>query len=136
MSPTLPALHQYFEISNSVAIYNKGEEYTLNSNERKMIMASMEKMLSNSHEMPAFGVSLDNETRSELKNGVWVEFNYPSTQKYNDMSFDSLLIRVSPDDMGFNIIRKHDGLYEGRCYYISLELNMQVLYNTILQIIN
>ena len=91
-------------------------------------------MLTNSHEMPALGVSLDNETRNELKNGLWLEFNYKTTQTYNEMPFDSLLIKVEPDNSGFNVLRKHDNLYEGRCYYINLDCNMSALYNKILEI--
>ena len=85
-------------------------------------------MMKGSHEMPAFGVSLHNETLSAMNDGVWVELKYNKTYTHNDMPFDALLISVKPEDSGFNIIRNQNGRYEGRCFYISLESNMQSLY--------
>ena len=86
-------------------------------------------MLEGSHEMPAFGVSLDNETRMAKQSGTWIELIYDKTYTHLDMPFDKLLIEVNPEFSGFNIIRHHNGEYSGRCYYINLDGNMQELYN-------
>lgn len=131
----IPNLYQCFENSNKLIIYHNGNLHTCNQNEQDAIVNSLKAMLYNSHEMPAFGVSLDTETRQELNNGTWIEFCFDTVTTYNDMPFDKLLIKVSPDDAGFNIIRHHDGMYEGRCYYISLEKNMEILADTISNII-
>ena len=133
-TPPLKELNQYFNASNELIIYNNGVEHNCTKPEISALLQSLQQMLTNSHEMPALGVSLDSETRNELKSGLWLEFNYKTTQTYNDMPFDSLLIKVEPENCGFNIIRKYNNLYEGRCYYINLDCNMSDLYNKILEI--
>ena len=84
----------------------------------------------NSHQMPAFGVSLDDLTRQEMQTGVWLEFTFDKTCYNSDMPFDSLLINIQNDFTGFNIIRKYQNKYDGRCFYINLiDKNMTNLYN-------
>ena len=134
MNTPLKELNQYFNASSEIIIYNNGVVHNCTKTESATLLETLQQMLTNSHEMPALGVSLDNETRNELKNGLWLEFNYKTTQTYNEMPFDSLLIKVEPDNSGFNVLRKHDNLYEGRCYYINLDCNMSALYNKILEI--
>ena len=127
MNTTFSELNRCFGASKNVVIYNDGIQHYVSVEEQIDIINAMNTMLNNSHETPAFGVSLDHETRDELKKGTWIEFSFGTTQYYNDMPFDSLLIKVVAEDMGFNIIRKHDGIYDGRCYYISLNNNMSIL---------
>ena len=81
--------------------------------------------------MPAYGVSIDKDTRDALKTGLWLELKFSTTLTHNEMPFDSLLIEVDSEYSGFNIIRHHDNQYEGRCYYINLEKDMSSLYETI-----
>ncbi len=89
-------------------------------------------MLSNSHTMPAIGVSLHAETLRAMQTGVWLKLQYNGTQVVDDMPFDELLIEVNPDFNGFNIIRGNRGIYEGRCYYIDLvNKTMKPLYDFI-----
>lgn len=120
---------------DKIILYNDNNSYFCDENQQNLINISIIEMLKDSHEMPAFGVSLDNETRQELKSGLWVEFIYNHTNQYNEMYFDKLLIKVNKSDMGFNICREYNGLYEGRCYYISLNGDMEVLYNKIIDIV-
>ena len=134
MNTPLKELNQYFNASSEIIIYNNGVVHNCTNSESATLLETLQQMLTNSHEMPALGVSLDNETRNELKNGLWLEFNYKTTQTYNDMPFDSLLIKAEPENSGVNIIRKYNNLYEGRCYYINLDCNMSDLYNKILEI--
>ena len=112
-------------------INNEKYEYDNNNQEYYKILVLFDEMLSGSREVPALGVSLDNETRKAIKNGVWLEFNYDITRYNNDLPFDSLLIEVNQNYGGFNIIRKYNNKYEGRCFYINLENNskMNKLYN-------
>ena len=92
-------------------------------------------MLKNSHEMPAFSVSLDNETRQAKEKGVWLEFIFKGINTHNDMPFERLLIEVQPDWTGFNIIRYYDGKYDGRCFYIDLvDTDMSKLYDTLINL--
>ena len=90
-------------------------------------------MMNGYHEMPAFGVSLDNETRQAMKQGVWLELKFGEVKSHNGMPFESLVIEVAPNYGGFNIIRQTDGKYEGRCFYVSLDGDMSILYNYLTQ---
>lgn len=112
-------------------INNEKYEYDNNDQEYYKILVLFDEMLTGSRQVPALGVSLDNETRKAIKNGVWLEFNYDITRYNNDLPFDSLLIEVNQNYGGFNIIRKYNNKYEGRCFYINLENNsrMNKLYN-------
>ena len=78
-------------------------------------------MLNDSNEMPALGVALHDETINALKKGVWLEVCFSKIIHHNEMPFDSLLIEVCEDFSGFNIIRKNNGVYGGRCFYIALK---------------
>ena len=112
-------------------INNEKYEYDNNDQEYYKILVLFDEMLTGSRQVPDLGVSLDNETRKAIKNGVWLEFNYDITRYNNDLPFDSLLIEVNQNYGGFNIIRKYNNKYEGRCFYINLENNsrMNKLYN-------
>ena len=109
-------------VDNYSSIYNKG---TLEYNS---ILNEFKKVIYKSHQMPALGVSIDNLTREEKKKGVWLEFYFEETGYNSEMPFESLLVQVSLDNSGFNVIRGYDGKYEGRCYYINLVNNMNSLY--------
>ena len=89
----------------------------------------LKKMLNNSRTMPAFGVSIHNETIEAMKSGVWLRLIYENETWVDGMNFDELLININPTFSGFNIIRGNNGIYEGRCYYIDLVDNtMKALY--------
>ena len=91
-------------------------------------------MIECAHEMPAFGVSLHEATIEAMKTGIWVEFSFAETQVHNEMLFDSLLINVEKEWSGFNLIRKYEGKYEGRCFYLNLEdEDMSKLYELLTQ---
>lgn len=95
----------------------------------------LNKLLVDCHVIPAFGVSIHQETIKVISKGVWLKLKYNNTQSVDDMSFDELLIEVDPEFMGFNIIRGNSGRYEGRCYYINLiQNNMSKLYNYLKEI--
>ena len=71
-------------------------------------------------QMPAFGVSIDSLTREEMKNGLWAEFCFDGERRCGSMPFDSLLIAVRGEYKGLNVVRKTEGKYQGRCFYIDL----------------
>lgn len=89
------------------------EEFTQIINEMKYIFCDV-------REMPAIGVSLDESTRLEMINGMWLELCFRDIEYHNDMPFESWLINVVPDYTGFNIIRKYNDKFEGRCFYVDL----------------
>ena len=95
------------------------------------MVAALAAISQGSHDMPAFGVSLDAETRQARQSGMWVELIFDGEKYFNDYNFDSLLFQVKPDDAGFNLIRQVNGKYEGRCLYLSLDGPMQALADTL-----
>ena len=116
---------------SSIVIYNENTATTIetNSTDYTAITNAILTMCDGAREMPAFGVSLDNETREAIKTGLWIELIYSNTQEYNEVPFDTLLIQVEKDYTGFNIIRKHNDKYEGRCFYLALNGDMSKLYD-------
>ena len=78
-------------------------------------------MIFGAHEMPAYGVSLNDETTKAMKSGVWAEFSFGRELSSGGMPYEKLLINVEPEWTGFNLIRytaKHG--YDGRCFYYDL----------------
>lgn len=117
--------------ATSIIVYNDGikTEYTSNSANFTNVVDAFVEIVKSGHEMPAFGVSLHDSTIDSIQTGLWVEFVFEKTKVYNEMPFETLLINVEKDWSGFNIIRKHDSKYEGRCFYINLEnADMSKLY--------
>ena len=119
-----------------VVVYHAGETISSPKDEAVYndLFETFKTMIKDARSMPAFGVSLDNETRDAMKNGTWIEFVFDSTQSHNDMLFDSLLINVVPEHTGFNIVRKYQGKYEGRCFYLDIQGNMQPMYDEIVKL--
>lgn len=91
----------------------------------KLVINGFKNLLSNARQMPAFGVSLDGEMRTAMREGLWVEFDFGKKLWYSQMSFEKLLVQVISSHSGFNIIRYNsvDG-YAGRCYYFALNGDM------------
>lgn len=123
-------INDYFYKANSITIYNNNiiSEFESDSDEFNNILNELINTCQDSHEMPAFGVSLHNDTIEAIKSGLWIELNF-NQLKHREMPFDSLLIQVVEDYTGMNIIRKWNGEYSGRCYYIDINNNMSSLYN-------
>lgn len=114
--------------AKDVVIYKEGQLYKFmrGTEEYRRVMESWEKMTGNALEMPAFGVSIDEHTRKELKMGLWVEFLFGEENSAQGMPFEKLLICCQENFHGFNLIRYSDGKYFGRCFYLDLrEKTMQ-----------
>lgn len=116
-----------------INIYREGEQFRFNSNSDgyEAVLDALERVTAKSYEMPAFGVSLDNETREAMKEGLWVELVFSKARTHNQMPFESLLIKVDGQASGFNLIRGYNGQYAGRCFYLSLDGSMQKIEDTI-----
>ena len=114
-------------INNTETKLSKGDE------KFEKILNGLEKVTSNSREMPAFGVSLDKQTKEEMNKGVWLELCFNKVYYSNDLPFEGLLIKVEKGHQGFNLIRRTNGKYEGRCFYLDLEGDMTALVEAIEQ---
>ena len=70
--------------------------------------------------MPAFSVSLHNETIDALKEGKWLKLTFLHQQNVNGLLFDGLVFQLN-ETSGMNLIRQYEGKYEGRCLYLDFE---------------
>lgn len=116
-------IFQVFDKAESINVYTFGEmnPYKNGTEEFNNIIACMNEMLEGAYDMPAFGVSLHNETVEAMKSGRWIEFEFGNKHEYNGMTFEKLLIQVESIFKGFNLIRYNSGKgYDGRCYFINL----------------
>ena len=122
----------------NIVVYHNGNKHLFFKGDDKFekIYKSLIETTNLSHDMPAFGVSLHDETNNELKTGTWVELVFEFENSFNDMPFDTLLFKVEAENSGFNLIRKFNGKYEGRCFYLSLADNMSKLQKTIDSVLN
>ena len=120
-------------MSQEINIYNDGNVFKCypDESEYNEIISAWSDMTNDSHEMPAFGVSLDRETRKAKESGLWVEFVFGKQLEYNGMPFENLLINVAKGYQGFNLIRYSSKYgYDGRCFYLDLvNKNMTNFYN-------
>lgn len=131
------SIEEYFSISNTITVYKDGlkTEFEKGSDEFSEILLSLKSITTGAREMPAYGVSLHEETIKEMQSGYWIELNFDKTKTHNEMPFDSLLIKVEKEWLGFDIIRGQKGVYEGRCFHLyNPTTTMEDLYNTILKI--
>ena len=134
--PRYTQINDYFDKSTSVITYVDGisREYENDSQEYKDILSTLNTLCENSRDLPALGVSLHNETKEALSKNVWIELIYNNTIYHNEMSFDSLLINIQPNYMGFDLIRGLNGKYEGRCFHLSINGYITPLYDLIVSI--
>lgn len=123
------SLPQYFLQAESIKGFNNGEEIVITEVQEDEIQKLLSQALSGSRDMPAFGVSLHNETIKAMQSGIWLELNFSETTEFDEMPFDSILIHIEKDTGGVNLIRKFEGLYDGRCFYLDLENNFNELYD-------
>lgn len=118
-----------FKDCETVIVYTNGKckTYCADSKEYKRILAIWSDMTSSARQMPAYGVSLNNETINAINKGVWVEFSYSHVCECAGMNFEKLLTEVQEDYYGFNLIRYNSRCgYDGRCYYVDLNGNNMV----------
>ena len=114
-------------IKNAGIIVNShsSKELTLlkDSFQYELALNYIESILENSKQVPALGVAINDEVVAEKKNKDWVEFSFNKRCECDGMFFDGLLIFLEKDISGFNVFRKIDDKYDGRCYYINLQNN-------------
>lgn len=106
----------------SFEIFNNGKVEIVTNEQDKFneIFNNIKEIFASSRLMPAFGVSLHNETLNELKNECWFQINFNKEQIKNGLNFNSLLFKLE-ETQGFNLIRLYENKYEGRCLYLDLD---------------
>lgn len=127
-------VQEIFDEVQQIAIYHDGSTVNLLPAQMgyKLIINGFKNLLANARQMPAFGVSLDNETRNAMGEGLWVEFDFGKKLWYSQMSFERLLVQIISSNSGFNIIRYNAGDgYAGRCYYFALDGDMSQFYDIV-----
>ena len=131
-------IHEAFDYSDKISVYNDGKvaQYNSGTDNYNTILSGWKCIIEGAHQMPAFGVSIDRLTREELKKGLWVEFDFEKELKVWEMPFEKLLVNINKDFFGFNIIRyTAEYGYDGRCFYLDLvNKNMAEFYDLILKI--
>lgn len=104
----------------SYTIYSNGNIKTIDKNicDFKKLTQNIKNLFLNARVMPAFGVSLHNDTISALQSDSWLEINFCKELNINDLPFNSLLFKLE-ETYGINLIRKHNNKYDGRCIYLD-----------------
>lgn len=114
-----------------IEIYKNGESVELSQEQFNEFEEIFCESIEGSRQMPAYGVSIHDHTIEAMKSGFWIKFIFDKVIVRSGMPFDSLLINVTKDCYGINIIRGLDGRYEGRCYYLDFDKTLDELYNFI-----
>ena len=129
---------EHFKDASAIKIFSSGKEwlYERNTPSFGAVLEGANQLFADGIQMPAFGVSMDKLTREELKSGLWVEFCFSEEKHCMNMPFESLLFAVRAEYKGFNIVRKTEGLYQGRCYYVDLrDKDMAELFQSLERVI-
>lgn len=118
-----------------IVFYKGGQQIYLSESEQSQIDELFSEAIEDSFSMPAFAVSIDNLTKEAMKSGYWIEFVFDKTMIANEMPFDSLLVNITQNQYGINLIRGNNGVYEGRCFYLDLMgKNLNDLYDYLLNL--
>ena len=128
-------LNEIIAESESINVYNDGKTVVYGRVETpfNQIVEGWITLCENAREMPAFGVSLNDETIEARKAGLWVEFVFDKQYEHSNMTFEKLLIKVEKEWQGFNIVRFNaKGGYSGRCYFFDLVGNNMLQFYDIL----
>ena len=121
---------EVFDEAKSINVYRDGQILRFSGGETfEIILDGFDEMIEGSHPMPAFGVSLDDCAREDLKKGLWVEFEFNERLFFDQMPFEKLLVCVQEGWRGFNIVRYNSECgYHGRCFYLDLRGDMSKFY--------
>lgn len=124
-------INNFFEKAKSITIIKNGKSRIFKENEKefKNIIQQFTEQTQNSVEMPAYAVSLHNETIKAINDGLWIQFNFEQEKTHREMPFDALLININKDYCGVNVIRHYNSKYEGRCFYLNLDNNLNDFYD-------
>lgn len=116
-----------FDSVQNISIYNGGAVtvYSVGEECFNAVMDGWRTMTAGARQMPAFGVGINELVLNELKNGLWVQFDFGEVFECNEMPFEKLLVEAKREYTGFNLIRyTEERGYDGRCFYLDLDNNM------------
>lgn len=110
------------QIAGRIIVIADGREHCFEKGDAafRAIIKAWNEMTATAIRMPAFGVSIDELTRREMKQGLWTEFRYEKETSCAGMAFDRLLVCVKEEFRGFNVVRHVQEKYQGRCFYVDL----------------
>ena len=109
--------------------YSDGQELLMDEQALQEFGKLLSDALQESVEMPAFCVSIHDQTLESFNMGIWVRFIYFQPQVHKNMPYDELLIKIEKDTFGLNVIRGNFGRMEGRCFFLNLKNNFNQLYD-------
>ncbi len=127
----LTTKQELFNEVQSIEIYNNGQQVKMTQSDLDDFEKIFCDAIEEARQVPALGVAIDNLVKEDMKEGIWIKFIFEKTFIKSEMPFDELLINVQKNSSGFNIIRGNNGIYDGRCYYLELNSNLDKLYEFI-----
>ncbi len=115
-----------------IEIYISGKKTQYTNYQMNKIQDLFFYVIIEARSMPALSVAIDDIVKKDINRGVWMSIKYPKQQIVNEMPFDELLIKIDKNYLGFNIIRGNKGVYDGRCFYLDNDIELESLYTYIL----
>ena len=112
-------MYNTLENLESIEIIQNGEIKKLDSQEFNKVFNKLQDLFGEARVMPAFGVSIHEETLNAMKEGEWLKLNYNAEMDKDGLLFKSLVFRLE-ECQGFNLIRLYGERYDGRCIYLDL----------------
>ena len=114
-------IHNCLQYVENFDIFSNGEIEKIDKDNNKFngIVLNLKRVFKEGFLLPAFGVSMHQETLNELESGKWLQINFNEEQIQNGLNFNSLLFKLETTQ-GFNLIRKFQDRYDGRCLYLNL----------------
>ena len=112
-------MHNTLEHLESIELIQNGTSHKLNQQEFQQTFARLQDLFGDARVMPAFGVSIHEETVNAMQEGEWLKLNYNAEMDKEGLLFTSLLFRLE-ECQGFNLIRLYGERYDGRCIYLDL----------------
>ncbi len=113
---------------DSIEIYNNGKIERIEKDNEifNLIKTRVEEVFLSARVMPAFGVSLHNETTKAMKQENWLKLNFNKEKEKNGLPYSSLVFKLE-NGYGTNLIREYNGKLDGRCIYLDFDKLIDLL---------
>ena len=112
-------MYNTLEHLESIELIQNGTSRKLSQQEFQQTFARLQDLFGEARVMPAFGVSIHEDTLNAMQDGEWLKLNYNAEMDKEGLLFTSLLFRLE-ECQGFNLIRLYGERYDGRCIYLDL----------------
>ena len=112
-------MYNTLEHLESIELIQNGTSHKLSQQEFQQTFARLQDLFGEARVMPAFGVSIHEDTLNAMQDGDWLKLNYNAEMDKEGLLFTSLLFRLE-ECQGFNLIRLYGERYDGRCIYLDL----------------